>query len=622
MDIIYEVSVGSLSTDARSFETASEKLYPFGPESEWVTVHLPPVKCRGFWSTSISRLKYRVCKTDLDPAYVQDPVPYLGISGDWSIPVPVVSAPNANSRRYLWKVQREDRRTRREAAISAERRSSGVGNPRITRPDLSSHLDPRFDAWLREEASQPDRSQPRRRACIRPDDFDSVFVYCGGMKGRFRAMDGAQGPSHRLAPTLLVPGRGDLDPDVEDTSVERCHPVSEGLTGLYKVRLPGKPAALVKVKGLRRPANASLQWGDVHRARFPYDGKLISELWDAVNDQLPAATPVKTAPDAKMTQPETPPPVTKKHVRFESDDASEPPKKEGSDGVDGAGSVGPRQLQDAAVSTETPKEAVEAESRVLMSRLDRTRSPDGALTDLIGHAGNDVSHVLRWLTGDATLEATSSRLVLCGDGGGEGDHYDLWLLVSGAFGYPVWVSLDILARLIVWTAFRPRDRMTPLALRAKATAAAKDIGLSQLQLGLVLHETIMLALHNSQREREAWAQLATPEGQRTIGEFSNWLRTGTTWTDSWRWLRWVLLGTVLVVPAGIAVWQTAIHVPAVGAAFKAALIALKGGKVWGAVKALPWWAKVAIATPFEYLAIGLTYRLAVMPRAHASLGSA
>lgn len=84
----------------------------------------------------------------------------------------------------------------------------------------------------------------------------------------------------------------------------------------------------------------------------------------------------------------------------------------------------------------------------------------------------------------------------------------------------------------------------------------------------------------------------------------------------------MLLGTMCVAPMGVAVWQTAVHVPAVGAALLAAWKAIIGGKAVGAIKSLPWWGKVLLATPFEYAAIAATYQFAMKPRSMSGLGSA
>lgn len=132
--------------------------------------------------------------------------------------------------------------------------------------------------------------------------------------------------------------------------------------------------------------------------------------------------------------------------------------------------------------------------------------------------------------------------------------YDYFATVRvGGASDVIRVSLRLLARMVCFMAFRPRDTTSLQLLRSRAAQMAKDLGLSPEQLAWVLHGTITCAVMTNNREVVSLRVLEGRRGDEVVdwsvktstgllreGGAHYWghifLLVGTLLVGIWHWL--------------------------------------------------------------------------------------
>jgi hypothetical protein len=107
----------------------------------------------------------------------------------------------------------------------------------------------------------------------------------------------------------------------------------------------------------------------------------------------------------------------------------------------------------------------------------------------------------------------------------EGDSVlDVTLEVALETGEVVAVSTELLARLVVYVTFRPRNAELVLALRARCAQYSKELGLTPTYMALVMPGTVTMAYLTGCSEEKSWHLLGGKSGKRTArysGYFAN-----------------------------------------------------------------------------------------------------
>lgn len=136
----------------------------------------------------------------------------------------------------------------------------------------------------------------------------------------------------------------------------------------------------------------------------------------------------------------------------------------------------------------------------------------------------------------------------------EGDwKYDYTALVSvGGARDKLRVSLRLLARMVNFMAFRPRDTTTLAYLRSRAAQMAKEFGLSPEQLSWVIHGTVVCATMANNREVVSLRALEGQHGDEVVDwsarTSAGVLREG----GAYYWVHLVLL--LMVILIGVYYW--------------------------------------------------------------------
>lgn len=193
-----------------------------------------------------------------------------------------------------------------------------------------------------------------------------------------------------------------------------------------------------------------------------------------------------------------------------------------------------------------------------------------------GKTSRSVVTILRTLFG-AELKVHALRGVSRADDGAEQGSDNAEPVGNRGFKYPtidVWamvsvepeadtllVSLDLVCRMVNYMAFRPRDVSTPRLLAVKARQYAKEIGLTAVQLSMVIHGSVALAMLVPRREYAAINSLGGRSGALMV-RWSERLRSGLLRGEGYvtmtlrkvaQHVRWI----PVVLAAGAGLWLAA-----------------------------------------------------------------
>jgi hypothetical protein len=125
---------------------------------------------------------------------------------------------------------------------------------------------------------------------------------------------------------------------------------------------------------------------------------------------------------------------------------------------------------------------------------------------------------------------------------------------------PLQISIRLVSRLINWMAYRPRDRGTLLALRARSVGYAKELEMPAERLTWVIHGSLVVAFILSDVESRTYRLLGQRSGERVV-PWSQRVLEGVLRDGGLRWVLHTLLGVgcFAVLPLSFVphwVWTT------------------------------------------------------------------